>query len=96
MNQEAMNLDHTAPYFNMSLAACRRADSVGGRRSARNRKMRPGGLEMIEPHLETAHEANMLLDAKFFWLRGVELRTAYRRRSAQAAPRGHQERAAAL
>jgi hypothetical protein len=30
--------------------------------------------ETAERHLETAHEANMLLDAQFQWLRGAERR----------------------
>ena len=76
-----MTLDHDRPYFNLSIDACRRAGAVGGRRSARNRKLRQTGQlhvarENVEAHLETAAEAIALLDRQFPWLRGAEYRTS--------------------
>ena len=73
-----MNLDHDRPYFNMSIAACRRAGAMGGRRAARNRRLRKSvQTERIEVHLETAAEAIAALDAQFPWLRGAERRDAW-------------------
>jgi len=74
-----MTLDHDRPYFNMSIAACRRAGAIGGRRSARNRRLRQtsqvhGTQEDAHVHLETVSEAVALLDAQFPWLRGAERR----------------------
>jgi hypothetical protein len=62
-----MHLDYTRPYFNMSVAACRNAGARGGRRSARNRRLRAQAQAILsvslpEPKLETAHEASMLLN----------------------------------
>ncbi len=75
MDEGAMNLDHDRPYFNMSVAACRRAGAMGGRRSARNRKHRKTiRTEEIAVHLETAAVAIAVLDAQFPWLRGAERR----------------------
>jgi hypothetical protein len=73
-----MTLDHQRPYFNMTIAACRRAGAIGGHRSARNRthQRQVDQLEEIQVHLETAAEAIALLDAQFPWLRGVERRAA--------------------
>jgi len=67
------------PYFNMTIGACRRAGAIGGRRSARNRRLlnanrAPVAPETAEPSLETAAEAIALLDAQFPWLRGAERR----------------------
>ena len=70
-----MNLDHSRPYFNMSIAACRRAGGRGGRRSAMSRRLRldqaPVPLE-TEFHVETAAEAIARIDALCPWLRGAE------------------------
>ena len=76
-----MILDHDRPYFNLSIDACRRAGAVGGRRSARNRKLRQADQahangEIVEVYLETAAEAIALLDRQFPWLRGAEYRTS--------------------
>jgi len=76
-----MTLDHDRAYFNMTIAACRRAGGIGGRRSARNRRLRqtnqPHAIqENVEARLETAAEAIALLDAQFPWLRGAERRTS--------------------
>jgi hypothetical protein len=76
-----MTLDHDRPYFNQSIAACRRAGGIGGRRSARNRRLRradwaPATKPTVEALLETAAEAIALLDAQFPWLRGAERRTS--------------------
>jgi hypothetical protein len=61
----------------MTIAACRRAGTIGGRHSARNRKLRQVGPETeIQVHLETAVEAIALLDGQFPWLRGAERRAA--------------------
>jgi len=78
-------------YFNMTFDACRRAGRVGGRRSARNRRLRKASQELMvqsimEPYRETAHEAIVLLDQQFPWLRGAERRTRRPERKAIAAP----------
>ncbi len=72
----AVNLEHAAPYFNMSITACRAAGARGGRISGRTRRARLAAQAqprqaVVEIHQETAHEANMLLDAQFPWLRGA-------------------------
>lgn len=70
-----MNLDHNRPYFNMTIAACRRAGAIGGRHSAQKRKARQAKpAEEIQVHRETAAEAITLLDRQFPWLRGAERR----------------------
>ena len=81
MNGGAMHIDFTRPYFNMNIEACRAAGARGGRRSARNRRLRevhqpPQSTQIGEPHLETAAEAIAALDARFPWLRGAEHREA--------------------
>jgi hypothetical protein len=81
-----MNLDHTKPYFNMTLTACRAAGARGGRRSARSRRLRALPQPFVaaashpEPELETAHQASLLLDAQF-----PHLRNAWARRVRRAA-----------
>jgi len=81
-----MNIDQTTPYFNMSIDACRLAGAIGGRRSARNRRLRKAGhapvsAEIREPDSgETMAQATARIDALCPWLRGVEIRT--RRQSA--------------
>ena len=71
-----MNLDHSRPYFNMSIAAGRRAGGRGGRRGAMSRRLRLTSqtpvLPETEPHVETAAEAIARIDALCPWLRGVE------------------------
>ncbi len=78
-----MNLDHSRPYFNMSVAACRKAGGRGGRRSAMSRRARLAiqapVLPENEPHVETAAEAIARIDALCPWLRGVESRATRRR-----------------
>ncbi|MFB3826478.1 MAG: hypothetical protein ACE15B_06895 [Bryobacteraceae bacterium] len=74
-----MNLDHTSPYFNLTTAACRAAGARGGRARARNLRLRRTDMRTpvpatFEPREETIHEANILLDAQFPWLRGAEAR----------------------
>ncbi len=74
-----MNLDHTSPYFNMTISACRAAGVRGGRARARNLRLRRTDMHTPVPatpeqQKETIHEANILLDAQFPWLRGAELR----------------------
>jgi hypothetical protein len=80
-----MNIDHAAPYFNMTIAACRAAGARGGRRSARSRRLRKSAeipaATITEPPPETAAEAIARIDVLCPWLRGVERRTA-RQRSA--------------
>lgn len=77
-----MNLDHSRPYFNMSIAECRRAGGRGGRRSAMSRRFRLASqapvLPETEPHVETATEAIARIDALCPWLRGVESRATRR------------------
>jgi hypothetical protein len=72
-----MNIDHNAPYFNMTIAACRTAGARGGRARARNlrlRKARPTATaaSVPTPALETAAEAIAVLDRQFPWLIGAE------------------------
>lgn len=72
-----MNLDHSRPYFNMTVDRCRTAGGRGGRRSAiaRRRLARQAPvLPETEPHVETAAEAIARLDALCPWLRGAEMR----------------------
>ncbi len=72
-----MNLDHSRPYFNMSIAACRRAGGRGGRRGAMSRRLRLDQAPVLpetEVHVETAAEAIARIDALCPWLRGVESR----------------------
>lgn len=76
-----MTLDHDRPYFNQSIAACRRAGGIGGHHSARNRRLRQTGQlrvtrENVEVRPKTGAEAIALLDAQFPWLRGAERRTS--------------------
>lgn len=79
MDGGAMNLSYDRPYFNLSVAACRRAGASGGRRSTQNRRLcqksqaRPA---ISEIPMETAAEAIARLDAQFPWLRGAERRRA--------------------
>ena len=78
-----MNLDHDRPYFNMTIAACRRAGAIGGGRSGRSRRLRQAiPCREIELHVETTAEAIALLDRQFPWLRDAE------RRAAQVGPKG--------
>jgi hypothetical protein len=78
-----MNLDHSRPYFNMSIAACRRAGGRGGRRSAISRRLRQNSQAPVLPetelHVETAAEAIARIDALCPWLRGAEGRPTRRR-----------------
>ncbi len=79
-----MYIDFTRPYFNMSIEGCRAAGARGGRRSARNRRLRKSrettaARVIIEPDMETAAEAIARIDALCPWLRGAEIRTSPRR-----------------
>jgi len=80
-----MDINHTKPLFNLSVARCRAAGARGGRRSAEARRQRrpaqPPTLTSISLELkrETAHEASLLLDANFPWLKGAWIRSAGRR-----------------
>lgn len=80
-----MNIDHTKPYFNMTISACRAAGARGGRRSGRTRRLRasaqPGVTAASRPavELETAHQASMLLDEQFPHLRNAWPRNVQRR-----------------
>ena len=76
-----MNLDHSRPYFNMSIAACRRAGGRGGRRSAMSRRLRLDQAPVLpetEAHVETARQAIGRIDAQCPWLKGCELRATGR------------------
>jgi hypothetical protein len=74
-----MHFDQS-PYFNMTLDACRRAGRVGGRPSARNRRLRKDNLLPVpdvnspEPPIETASQAIERIDALCPWLVGCERR----------------------
>ena len=72
-----MNFEFGKPYHHKSIDQCRAVGRVGGLRSACNRRLRrmaeppaPAGSRH-EPDRETAHEASMLLDQQFPWLRGA-------------------------
>jgi hypothetical protein len=77
-----MNIDYTAPYFNMTIAACLAAGARGGRRSARSRRLRKAAeipaATIAEPTSETAAEAISRIDALCPWLSGVERPTNHR------------------
>jgi len=74
-----MNLEFGKPYHNKTIEQCRAIGARGGRRSARNRRLRCMAQPPVpicqKPEPETAHEASMLLDQKFPWLRGAERRS---------------------
>ena len=91
MDEGAMTFDHDRPYFNMTIAACRRAGAKGGHRSAMSRKLRQMNqvrVANVEVHVETAAEAMALLDQQFPWLRGAERGEARARGLAHTAPPG--------
>ena len=73
-----MNIDYTRPYFNMTVAACRAAGAIGGRRSAQNRRLRmasqPPSVPEVDFDHETMAEATARIDALCPWLRGVDIR----------------------
>ena len=77
-----MNFEFGKPYHNKTIEQCRAIGARGGRRSGMNRRLRcvaqPPAASRPAPEPETAHEASMLLDQKFPWLRGAERRTASR------------------
>jgi hypothetical protein len=80
MNRGAMNLDYVSPYFNLTVAASRAAGARGGRRSGETRRARKldaaiATTTQSEVGVETAHEASMVLDAQFPWLRDAEHRS---------------------
>jgi hypothetical protein len=74
-----MHFDQS-PYFNMTVDACRRAGSVGGRRSGRNRRFRKANVLSVpdvnspEVPTETARQAIERIDAACPWLVGCERR----------------------
>ncbi len=72
-----MHFDQS-PYFNMTVAACRRAGARGGRRAAEACRLRTTArresAERSVPAKETAREASMLLDERFPWLRDAWVR----------------------
>jgi len=75
-----MTLDYSRPYFKMTIAACRHAGAVGGRRSGRSRRLRQASETRAanalgEPRSETAHEASRLLDERFPHLRNARAPT---------------------
>jgi hypothetical protein len=70
-----MNLEFGTPYHHKTIDQCRVIGRIGGRRSARNRRQRrlaqpptPTSIS-LEPERETAHEASLLLAARwaFIW-----------------------------
>ena len=79
-----MNLERGSILFNRSIDQCRSIGRRGSRARARNLRLRvpdvtPAAHPINEPPDETIHDANLLLDAQFPWLRGAERRTARRR-----------------
>lgn len=76
-----MNLDHTAPYFNITLAGCRAADARGGRARARGLSVRKtthvaAVVATSQSGDETARQAIEHIDALCPWLKGCEFRPA--------------------
>jgi hypothetical protein len=77
-----MNLEVGTPYHNKTIDQCRTIGRIGGLRSARNRRQRrlaqpPTATSMSqERECETAHEASILLDARFPWLEDAWMRPA--------------------
>ena len=76
-----MILEFGKPYHNKAIDRCRTIGRFGGLRSARNRRQRrlaqptPTSIS-LELKRETAHEASVLLDAKFPWLKDAWMRPA--------------------
>jgi hypothetical protein len=71
-----VKLDSIVRHFNPSSAACA-VGPLGGRQSARIRRVRPADQNPFlqsEFDPETAREAVLALDDKFPWLRGAEHR----------------------
>jgi hypothetical protein len=84
MNRGAMNLEFGTPYHHKTVDQCRTIGRRGGLRSARNRRQRrlaqpstPLSISQ-EPERATAHEASILLDARFPWLKDAWMRPARR------------------
>lgn len=77
-----MNLEYGTPYHHKTVEQCRTIGRIGGLRSARNRRWRklaqpPKPLSISqEPESTTAHEASILLDARFPWLKDAWMRPA--------------------
>jgi len=85
MTSRCMNFEFGKPFHNLTIEQCRIIGRRGGLRSARNRRLRRLAEASIpptpvpEPCEETAHEAILLLDQRFPWLLGAELRAPRRR-----------------
>ena len=84
MNRGAMNLEFGTPYYHKTIDQCRTIGRMGGLRSASNRSQRqlaqpptPPSISQ-EPARTTAHEASILLDARFPWLKAAWTRPAQR------------------
>jgi len=79
-----MNLEFGVPYHQKTIDQCRAIGARGGRRSGMVRRARRLAqlaevtASHTEPQLETAHEANVLLDEQFPHLRNAWVRTARR------------------
>jgi hypothetical protein len=72
-----MNLEHGSILFNRTIDQCRSTGRRGGRARAQNLRLRhvtqaPSIQRVIEPRVETIHEANLQLDAQFPWIAGCE------------------------
>jgi len=65
-----------SPYFKLSVQGCRRVGAIGGRRSARNRRLKAtcvsDQVAAAEPAEETARQAIERIDALCPWLVGCE------------------------
>jgi len=76
-----MNLEFGVPYHHKTIDQCRVIGARGGRRSGMTRRVRhlarvaARASDCPGPELETAHEASMLLDARFPHLRNAWVRT---------------------
>jgi len=77
-----MTIDHTRPYFNLDIQACRIAGARGGRRAVRKRRLcrlaEPPvpAARHLEPERETVHQASLRLDELFPHLRDALRRPA--------------------
>ncbi len=75
-----MNLEFGSPFHHKNIDQCRIIGRIGGVRSGQSRRLRklaqpPTPIAISpEPQRETAHQASLLLDSEFPWLKGAWLR----------------------
>ena len=78
--------------FNKTIPECRQLGARGGRAFARNLRLRksqtqaPPPALLPDPPAQTAHQANLLLDAQFPWLLGAFAPRPHTRRCGRRSP----------